>query len=471
MPIKVLYVDDEVNNLVSFKANFRSFFEIYTATSADEGKKILSREEIHVLVTDQRMPGTSGVRFLESVVKEFPFPIRIILTGYMDIETVIEAINKGQIYRYILKPFDADELKQVIENAYDLYLFRKSSKEALVKYRQLFEKSNDTIFLMDLNGYFRELNNFGFNLFKIGEYNLRTFSFQSLFEQPKAYKDIFAQLLRSEAVIDYPAKLRDTEGNPIDALISATPIMEQDFLIGYQCMIRDITKQKEVENLVIRTIIDTQEKERIRLGKNLHDGIGSRLAAIKLFIQELAAKNDHLKNDPSLLEAAAAVNETIVDLRSICFNIMPKSLEVLGLVASLKELCRQNQVLGLLEFDLHFQDNFPKLNLQVELAIFRIVQEFISNSITHSGADKIRIEFRISDQKIRMVLNDNGSGFEVKRALNGPGMGLKNIRSRIQSYNGEFSISSASSKGTEFNISIPMNEELLKKTKSHTLES
>ncbi|MGZ4038652.1 MAG: response regulator, partial [Bacteroidia bacterium] len=418
--IKVLYVDDEVNNLISFKANFRSFFEVYTAISAEEGKAILSRKDIHVLITDQRMPGISGVRFLESVIKEFPFPVRIILTGYMDIETIIEAINKGQIYRYILKPFDAEELKQVIENAYDLYLFRKSSKEALVKYRQLFEKSNDTIFLMDLNGYFRELNNFGFNLFKIKEYNLRTFSFQSLFEHPKAYKDIFAQLLRSEAVIDYPAKLKDTEGNSIDALISATPIMEQDFLVGYQCMIRDITKQKEVENLVIRTIIDTQEKERIRLGKNLHDGIGSRLAAIKLFIHEFMARNDGLKNDPALVEAAAAVNDTILDLRSICFNIMPKSLEVLGLSASVKELCRQNQVLGSLEFDVIIQDDFPKLSLQVELAIFRIVQEFISNSIRHAGANQIKIEFRSSDQKLRILLKDNGIGFEVNQALRGP---------------------------------------------------
>ena len=83
--IKVLYVDDEPNNLISFKANYRSFFEVFTAESASEGKKILDENEIHVLITDQRMPVQTGVQFLESVLKEKPQVIRIILTGYDNI--------------------------------------------------------------------------------------------------------------------------------------------------------------------------------------------------------------------------------------------------------------------------------------------------------------------------------------------------------------------------------------------------
>ncbi len=119
--IKVLYVDDERNNLVSFKANFRIDFEVFIAESADEGKLLLEKNKIHVIITDQRMPIKTGVEFLEEVMKDYPDPVRILLTGYTDMETVIEAVNKGKIYQYVRKPYVAEELKKLIQDAYDNY--------------------------------------------------------------------------------------------------------------------------------------------------------------------------------------------------------------------------------------------------------------------------------------------------------------------------------------------------------------
>jgi DNA-binding NtrC family response regulator len=130
--ISILYVDDEVNNLVAFKANFRTFCDVFTAESAAEGLEILRKNKIHVIITDQRMPNMTGVQFLEQVIKEFPDPIRILLTGYSDIQAVIEAINKGQVYRYIMKPCIMDELKITISNAYEVYSLKEENKE-LVK--------------------------------------------------------------------------------------------------------------------------------------------------------------------------------------------------------------------------------------------------------------------------------------------------------------------------------------------------
>lgn len=119
--IKVLYVDDERNNLVSFKANFRIDFEVFIAESADEGKLLLEKNKINVIITDQRMPIKTGVEFLEEVMKDYPDPVRILLTGYTDMETVIEAVNKGKIYQYVRKPYVAEELKKLIQDAYDNY--------------------------------------------------------------------------------------------------------------------------------------------------------------------------------------------------------------------------------------------------------------------------------------------------------------------------------------------------------------
>src|SRR5471030_3411036 len=129
MPFGVLYVDDEINNLNSFKAAFRRDFDIYTAQSAREGRKVLDNYEIGVIITDQRMPGMTGIEFLESIIPVYPDTIRILLTGFSDINAVTDAINRGQVYKYLVKPWADEELKMYIENALEIYHLRKENKE------------------------------------------------------------------------------------------------------------------------------------------------------------------------------------------------------------------------------------------------------------------------------------------------------------------------------------------------------
>lgn len=129
--INILYVDDEVNNLVAFKANFRKEYSIHTAESAKEALQILNENTIHIIISDQRMPGMTGVEFLETVIKTHPNPIRILLTGYSDIQTVIEAINKGQVYKYIMKPFDEMHMRVTISNAYEIYALREENRNLI----------------------------------------------------------------------------------------------------------------------------------------------------------------------------------------------------------------------------------------------------------------------------------------------------------------------------------------------------
>jgi response regulator RpfG family c-di-GMP phosphodiesterase len=126
--ITILYVDDEINNLTSFKANYRRLYNIHTAISADEGYEILKTESVQVIITDQRMPKCTGIEFLERIIPEFPSPIRILLTGYADIGVVIDAINKGQVFRYLSKPWNDYELQNAIENAFEVYRLRQENK-------------------------------------------------------------------------------------------------------------------------------------------------------------------------------------------------------------------------------------------------------------------------------------------------------------------------------------------------------
>lgn len=139
--VRVLYIDDEENNLQAFKASFRRQYEIYTAISAAEGLKILENISVQVILADQKMPGTTGVEFFKSITDTYPDPIRILLTGYTDIEALADAINHGDIYRYITKPWNDLELHNSIKNAYDAY---KSKIDLRTKIAEL-EKTNDEL--------------------------------------------------------------------------------------------------------------------------------------------------------------------------------------------------------------------------------------------------------------------------------------------------------------------------------------
>ncbi len=131
--ISILYVDDEEHNLVSFKATFRIKYRVFTAISGAEAIKIMDEEHIDIIITDQRMPNMTGVQFLESILEKYPEPMRILLTGYADLNAVIDAVNKGKIFHYLTKPWNEDELDTTIQRAYDVYKLRKDEKELTEK--------------------------------------------------------------------------------------------------------------------------------------------------------------------------------------------------------------------------------------------------------------------------------------------------------------------------------------------------
>jgi response regulator RpfG family c-di-GMP phosphodiesterase len=127
--ISILYVDDEENNLISFKATFRLKYKVFTALSGSDAIKILGSNLIHVIITDQRMPNMTGVEFLEKIIDDFPDPIRILLTGFTDMNAVVDAINKGKIFHYLTKPWNEEELDKTIERAYDIYMEKEKIKQ------------------------------------------------------------------------------------------------------------------------------------------------------------------------------------------------------------------------------------------------------------------------------------------------------------------------------------------------------
>ena len=119
--IKVLYLDDEENNLIAFKALFRREFDVFTTTSPQEAVAYLNANVVPIILSDQKMPELSGVEFFELTLNDFPNAVRILVTGYADIEAVIDAINRGQVYRYVAKPWNENDLRVCLLNAAERY--------------------------------------------------------------------------------------------------------------------------------------------------------------------------------------------------------------------------------------------------------------------------------------------------------------------------------------------------------------
>jgi serine phosphatase RsbU (regulator of sigma subunit) len=127
----ILYIDDEENNLISFKSTFRRDYHIHTASTGKAGLEIMEKHHIQLVITDQRMPDMSGIEFLEEIVPLYPDCMRMILTGFSDMEAIIQAINKGNIYRYVSKPWNREELKITIDSALEVYNLKSQNKHLI----------------------------------------------------------------------------------------------------------------------------------------------------------------------------------------------------------------------------------------------------------------------------------------------------------------------------------------------------
>ncbi len=155
----ILYVDDERENLMIFKTTFRRTYQVLTAQSAHIGLEILEKNpDIQVVITDQRMPEMTGVEFIEQIVQKYPDIVRMIMTGYSDIEAIIQGINKGQIYHYITKPWEHSELKITIDQAIERFQLKRENQlllDSLQKSNQELERQNHKV--LDTN---QELDRF-----------------------------------------------------------------------------------------------------------------------------------------------------------------------------------------------------------------------------------------------------------------------------------------------------------------------
>ncbi|RQP15255.1 MAG: hypothetical protein EAS52_15650 [Parapedobacter sp.] len=204
-----------------------------------------------------------------------------------------------------------------------------------------------------------------------------------------------------------------------------------------------------------RSILEGQEKERNRIARDLHDGLGGMLAGVKLKLTSILAQCPSVPTD--MQDVVKQLDESSVELRRIARNMMPESLLSMGLTPALADLCKMMQT-GKMKIKFQSigkQDAYPR---HLSISVYRIVQELLINAIKHSRASEILVQCLKSDQGVYITVEDDGIGFDQEK-VGSEGLGLSNIRNRVSLLGGMVEIITRPDEGTVFNIEIPLTDE------------
>lgn len=211
-------------------------------------------------------------------------------------------------------------------------------------------------------------------------------------------------------------------------------------------------RMAEQDRKVSVMVIEAEQNERSRIARDLHDSVSQKLAVMKMHLSMVeTAQTESMDKINSMLQ------QTITEVRAISHNLYPRDLEK-GIIPALELLCEQhNFVNSDINFSLHTDASVAtsRLSKNIELVIYRIVQEITTNTLKYSGAKQVRIELSVHNGTITIRIADDGIGFNPESPDNAKGIGLKNITERIKQISGKITIRSKEEEGTQFHIEIP----------------
>lgn len=331
--------------------------------------------------------------------------------------------------------------------------------ESEEKFRSIFESSKDAIYISKRDGTIVDMNPAGLEMLGYTKHDIGSINAKETYKNPQDRITVQREIITSGSIKNYEVTLIRKNKQAFTGLISATTILDSNKeIIGYRGIIRDITDLKKRESEILNAIVSAQEGERRRIAKDLHDGLSQQLSALNLYLSSI---KDYFKNIPNSKQEAfkstrEIVSSAIRELKTISHNLMPIELENYGLIPAVKNFCNNININEELIIEINYNKENFKLPDHISIAIYRVIQEFMQNTLKHSKAKKVKITFEKLNQSINISLEDNGKGFKYNPTNKKYGMGLKNVITRISSIKGTISIKSKIGKGTTYNISIPL---------------
>jgi PAS domain S-box-containing protein len=281
-------------------------------------------------------------------------------------------------------------------------------------------------------------------------------------------KDFFERVVKAKLddcfqgkVVRYETTYSYPELGERDILVSYFPIEGASGTDRVACVVHDISDRKRGEEALLavnRRLIEAQEQERARIGRELHDDINQRIAMLALELEQLQQNPSEVEGRVQELRKSMA--ELSNDVQALSHDLHSSKLEYLGVVAGMKSWCKEFAERQKMEIDFR-SDVSSVLPLAVGLSLFRVLQEALNNAIKHSGVKRIEMQLREDSGEIQLVISDLGRGFDVEAAAQGKGLGLTSMRERVRLVNGTISIESKPMGGTTIHVRVPLGSERL----------
>lgn len=232
-------------------------------------------------------------------------------------------------------------------------------------------------------------------------------------------------------------------------------------MVGFTKITRNLTEKKLATEHRFKAIIDSQEKERKQISTELHDNVGQVLASCKLLLNALP---NEMKDNLLIKKCSDNINNTILEIRNISHRIGQDILVRTGLAQAIKSLADDINQTGFMKVKTIFSIKNEKMMQQdLQLTVFRIVQEQLHNILKHSAAKNASIAVSIKNKKLNVAVTDDGKGFQVNKVKKG--LGLQNIYDRAELYRGKANIISSKGKGTSLIVEIPLTDKKLEVVK------
>ena len=500
----ILYVDDDIENLSSFRALFRREYNIFTASSAKKGLEILSQKEVQVVITDQRMPEMTGTELLEVVAKDFPKTQRFLLTAYSDFDPLVDAINKGKLQGYFSKPIDDELFRRRIEEGLASYYLEHKNQELMQKIRQkeeflkavmenipdgVFVKDAKTLNFIKVNKAWEEMH--GYSRHKIVGKPAKEFFSEEVAEHCLQTDQ---KTLNSLCLLNVPEERIQSSDKKVRILnTKKIPILDYNgkplFILGVSRDITELYSQQEREKRLQKQLIQSQKMEAIGtlaggIAHDFNNILNLILGFTELALNEVEA-NSNLEN--SLMEIYTASKRG----RDLVKQIMTFSRKSDRKLIPVKVKVIANEVLKLIratiskKIDIATCFESEAFVMGDPTQIHQVFMNLCTNAFFAMQESGGILQIRLKDTTIvdeiptameglapgeylQITVADNGPGipaeiidsifepyFTTKESGQGTGMGLAIVMGIIESHGGKIMVRSDIGKGTQFTIYLP----------------
>jgi two-component system sensor histidine kinase UhpB len=438
---------------------------IYEADRLEKGIDLLKKGNVGLTLLDLSLPDSSGLDSLFGILKATnKIPI-IILTGLDDTNIALEAIKAGAQDYLVKGEFNKNLLQRAIQYSLERKKQEEKIKESEEKYRLIFKSSPFPSWIYDpATLQFIEVNEAA--IYKYG-YSYDEFLKLTL-------KDILPpedvpELIKSIGSISGAGKLWRHQKKDGDSIMVEVTFYQVTYMgkTAMQAQINDVTEKIQLEakleqqqklrqHQITRAVLRAEEKERRYLGQELHDNINQVLATVKLYLD--LCMEGHERKEELIEKSSRNVQTAIEEIRKLSKKLISPDQKTGSLSELLKELVEEISFASRIQFSLDIKElNEEEIEEDLKIAIYRIAQEQLKNILKYAEAISVNIRVYSEDEKLTLIIADDGKGFDL--SVPRSGVGIANMTSRAEVFNGKVEIDTAPGKGCILKIIFNLRDQ------------